>query len=208
MPFNRKNEEQPKEINLTPPPEMSRTEPVPKGENVIVEPQPGPIPDSPPVEFEPMPTGESKLSIRECAACGGQHADLEIHEYKHRTPVGTHWFICPTTGDPVGLTLVMMDGQNGLEVHERIVLSLIEAQKSDSYLSAIFRIDEGLVKLTRTTHNFPTGDFSKCLGLLKDDLERELQNAPTPLEAMQEAKPIAPKVNLFGGDTDAGGGAK
>jgi hypothetical protein len=78
--------------------------------------------------------------------------------------------------------------------------ALIESTfESGSYLVAIFQVTpERKVRLDRVSRSFPMVDFDSCVGLLKQDLDGEKAGAVTQRDAMTEAVPIAPVVDLFG----------
>lgn len=150
----------------------------------------------------PIDTTGQKLNVTNCPSCDAPHQDLEISSFNKHTPPWTHWFTCPSTGDPVPLTLVMVDPKSGIEVNNVIIRNLVHAQQRGAYMVSIFRIEDGQVKLDRTTFNFPTGDFVNCISLLKADLEREI--GPPQAVPLKDADDQAPLVNLFG---NPGGGS-
>lgn len=145
---------------------------------------------------EPVDTTGNVLQVHHCGSCDGIHENVPVHPYAKTTPPYTHWFICPTTRDPVPLTLVMMDGKRGIEINNAIIHALVQAQKTNAYMVVIYRVEDGLVKLSRTTQNFPTGDFDNSVKALKQDLDKEM-GVPAEMP-MREAPKPTPMVNLFG----------
>ena len=143
---------------------------------------------------KPLDTTGQKLNVTQCAACDGPHESLDVQSFKRLTPPWTHWFMCPSTNDPVPLCLVMKDAEQGIEVSSTIVSKLIQAQVTGSYLVAIVRRNDDKLQLDRVTHNFPTNDFAGAVKLLDDDLTKEV--GPPEAGTMQQARP-APLVNLF-----------
>jgi len=138
------------------------------------------------------------LDVRHCPACDGMHHRLPVNPFRRETPPWTHWYACPTTGDPVPLTLVMMSPDRGIEINNVLIRSLVTAQATNAYMVAVFRVQDGQIKLDRTTQNFPTGDFQNCVTLLRQDLDREI-GPPQQTIPMAAAVNPTPAINLFGG---------
>lgn len=145
----------------------------------------------------PMDTRGNVLDVRHCPVCDGMHNGLPVTAFAKQTPPWTHWFTCPTTGDPVPLTLVMMSPDRGIEINNVLIRALVHAQSTNAYMVAIFRVEDGQIKLDRTTHNFPTGDFVNCVTLLRQDLDREM-GPPQQTIPLQPAVNPNPVINLFG----------
>lgn len=146
---------------------------------------------------QPVDTRGNVLDVRHCPVCDGIHNGVPVTAFAKQTPPWTHWFTCPTTGDPVPLTLVMMSADRGIEINNVLIRALVHAQSTNAYMVAIFRVDDGQIKLDRTTHNFPTGDFVNCVTLLRQDLDREL-GPPQQTIPLQPSVNPNPVINLFG----------
>lgn len=137
-------------------------------------------------------TGQ-KLNIQNCFACDGSHQGVEIHTFATAAnQPWTHWYQCPTCGDPVPLMLVQRKAKL-VEVDNAIIHQLVEAQESGRYMVAIFR-PGGQLQLARTTQNFPIDQFSDAVGELQRNLDREV--GPPEQKPLERAAP-APLVNLF-----------
>ena len=156
---------------------------------------------SQPTEFAPAPTpvdtAGNVLDVRHCPVCDAIHNGVPVHAFTKQTPPWTHWYACPTTGDPVPLTLVMMSTDRGIEINNVLIRALVRAQSTNAYMVAVYRVEDGQIKLDRTTHNFPTGDFVNCVTLLRQDLDRETgpPQQSIPLQAAVNPNPV---INLFG----------
>ena len=48
---------------------------------------------------------EIRTKVERCARCGGNHELVTFRLFKEPPPDVTHWGTCPTTGDPILLTL-------------------------------------------------------------------------------------------------------
>lgn len=54
-----------------------------------------------------------------------------------------------------------------------MIEDLNRAVKSNSYMIAIWRVEDGVTHLDRHTMNFPYQDFYTAVKLLREDLEKE-----------------------------------
>ena len=153
---------------------------------------------------EPLP--EQQVSIHKCAACDNRHDVVELHEYGRIQPPFTHWYECPTLGDPVPVTIGMMGDGTGMELSGPTMQSLARAAKSGRWMAVVFYVedtDQGrMVKMETHTQRFPRSDFFEdgdhkgCLGLLREWCERDAGvQAP---QAMQPAKRPVPLRSLNG----------
>lgn len=144
------------------------------------------------------------VRIQECAACGASHADVALTEYNKKIGPFTHWYACPTLGDPCQLALLSLNGEDGIELSGPICAALTEAQFAGRYMVAIWFLDaEGKLRMHRICHRFPTidmlGDGTNpgVLGMLKSDLERECGGAQQPA-VMRPATAPKPLRDLLG----------
>jgi hypothetical protein len=142
------------------------------------------------------------LNVHQCAACDGQHENIEVHDYNRPQPPFTHWYMCPTLGDPVPIALAMLKEGQALELNGPICQALAEAQIAGRFMVAVFMIKDGQLLLRRTTHKFPTAEYFEskespgCLGTFKKNLEQET-GAQQPA-VMKEAASIKPLRELLG----------
>lgn len=144
---------------------------------------------------------QQRIKILECHACGGLHNDVEIHEYNHPCGSFTHWYSCPTSGDPVSLTISSGTGLESVSIPPDLMRKVREASRVNRYLACIFWVDESLPKddqlqHTQESNNFPTKDYLPCVRWL----EQQLLQAGGPLDnnTLPEATERGPIVSLFG----------
>ena len=82
--------------------------------------------------------------------------------------------------------------------HPGMLSSLKKAYKSGRTMVAMYFVDaEGVLRLHRYCHQFPTLDFPKTVQLLLDDIEKEV-GPPSVTEAMETATVVPQTVELFG----------
>lgn len=149
---------------------------------------------------------ELSVNVVECPACGQKHEALDIQSFKTASPPWTHWYTCPVNGDPVPITLDTK-GSVPIEVNNTIIQSLVKAQETGAYLTAVFRSKDGEVILERTSHQFPTtfeskdgksSTFDDVLSqLLRDDLRKDI-GPPPRKEPLAIADVKAEPIDLFG----------
>ena len=161
-------------------------------------------PPAEPLTGEPVVIeSDQRLSIAECPACDGKHAGLEIHQFNRPSGPFTHWFTCPSQGDPVPLSLMMLKDGEGFELNTKVCQAVAAAQMSGRYLIAVFYINhDNNLLLERTTHKFPPADFFESkeskgvMGLLRESLEMEV--GPQQPAKMKPAGKLSPLQSLLG----------
>lgn len=162
-------------------------------------------PPSEPLTGQPAPLSGQSVNIRQCPCCDGSHDGLDVREFAKSQGPFTHWFLCPTLGEPVSISLLMLSSGEGLELNGAVCQSIAKAQLSGRYLIAVFVISaEGKLELHRTSQKFPTGDFEECVNMLRKNLSSETGPAQ-PLQ-MQRGRPM-PLRTLMGA-LDPGGKAQ
>lgn len=134
------------------------------------------------------------VTVTECSSCGSRHDQMEIRRYTNPQPPFTHWFTCPTTGDPCQVSITSYQGQP-VSVAGEVLEMLAQAAVSGRYIVAVGRVEDGLIHSRRKSVNFPTGDNRIFIADLKKMLDAEL-DLPEERE-MERANPPA-RVNLFG----------
>lgn len=143
------------------------------------------------------------VRIQECSACGASHESVALTEYQKKVGPFTHWYVCPTLGDPCQVALLSLSGENGIELSGPICQALIEAQLAGRYMVAVWFIDqEGKLRLKRKDNRFPHtdmlphGEHPGALGMLKEQLEAECgQQQPQVMRTAETPKPLR---NLLG----------
>ena len=170
--------------------------------------------------------GGKKMRVALCGSCDGSHDDLRVRQYVKPQGPFTHYYMCPTTDDPVSLSMTMLDGGNGntaIEMDVDIMRQVLEALVAKRYMIAVWtvttepatnqpegeerRVDTTLSLLNPTWKDFPLGDpavnFSKAVELLEMFLVRrfgrplkDLHNTKLP-EA--DVMPMNPIATMFGG---------
>lgn len=98
----------------------------------------------------------------------------------------------------------MTEAPADLETAKTLSTAIERARTSGSYLVAVFHVTENhKLQLDRVSHNFPLVDFENCVKLLDEDLSGERDGLTQQREAMAQASPVAPVVNLFGSQPPA-----
>ena len=141
-----------------------------------------------------IPAGKV-VDFEECGSCGKSHSISAINKYSTPQPPYTHWYICPTTGDPCGASIV---SQNGKEqtINASVLSRLATAHACENFLVAICWVDNGKLKYTRQALSFPHRFFHDCAEHVRQDLESEV-GPPQPAEPMAIAPALQPVVNPF-----------
>jgi len=139
--------------------------------------------------------GNVVLDCHFCYACDAMHNALPLHAYKRSVPPWSHWYTCPTLGEPVSLTIVT-DGKGNVEIANSVLRSLADATRCGRYMVAIWYLDGGKIMMTRTTCEYPQGEFAASVRLLDSDLAKEA--GPALPTIMQPAGERRPTINLFG----------
>jgi len=140
------------------------------------------------------------LSIRiaKCPSCDGKHDKVECREFSVRRAAWTHWYTCPSTGDPVSV-LVEVEGGRLYEIDPTIIESLMQARKAGKFVVAVFRQEQAGENLWTThcvqhPHDFPTDHFAACVNLLREAFDKV---AGPPPKAEEPMKRGAPKPTLW-----------
>jgi hypothetical protein len=107
------------------------------------------------------------LQIVECYSCRQQHGAVELKAFAKPPEPWTHFYVCPTNGDPVPVALKMRNG-NAIEYLRKVVADLDTAQVRGRWLSAIFYIQEdGGVMLLHNQFDWPHKAFETAIDLFK-----------------------------------------
>lgn len=136
------------------------------------------------------------INIQECGGCGGRHEGLAVQEFSTPRLPWTHWFTCPTTKDPVSVSIIQ-EGDAQYAVDDDVVEQLCKATSTGRMLVGIFSVSEGKVAMWRhMTEGFPYVDLQRCVSMFSEDLAKL---GPPPAAEMETA-PLPPSVDLFQGD--------
>lgn len=149
------------------------------------------------------------VRVPRCAACGQQHDDVIVRPLATPQAPFTHWFSCPVNGDPVPLSILMVDDQTAVAVHNQILAAAVRCLLARRYMIAFFRVEQGKLTVEEVFDEFPNGDFGRAVGLmykhLLQRLDRKTLDVPLAdglLEASSAPMPTAvapaPRVRLFG----------
>lgn len=157
-----------------------------------------------PIEAEPLtgkpvdasPAG-NVMSIRDCPACGGIHSGLKITECNKPSVAGTHWYLCPTLGDPCFVTLAAAKAGEGLELDGKVCQMLARSQMAGQWIVAgAWMLPDGRFAYWRHSFKFPHFHFPELIKKFRENLEAEI--GPLQPEKMAEAGPLPPLANVFG----------
>jgi hypothetical protein len=184
---------------------------LPSHENVAADiaawrPIPGGIITSPELENIAPLTGApvdasqagNKMAINVCAACQGSHRDIDIHEFQTPQRPWTHWYTCPTLGDPCPVALAQMRNGEGMNLDGDVCQSLAAAQQSGQWLVAVFWIDEERrIQCRRSVNKLPLSDVPRIVQMFKDSCQEIIGGAAQP-EQMAEAPKLSPIMSLYG----------
>ena len=193
--------------------EPSQVWPVNQDAGTVIESPVEPLPESQ-RDYGPL-TGQSadvrqqNLSIRQCSACDGSHEEIKVTEYSRPAGPFTHWFMCPTTLDPVNLSLLALRSGEGLELNGALCQFLATAQIAGRYCVAVCWIDQdNKIQVAKSSWRFPTGDYFQTkdadgtehlgfLGSLKKLLEQEVgQSQPAVMQPANVPKPLRTLMGL------------
>ena len=128
------------------------------------------------------------LVIHDCYSCHERHDHVAVTPYRTDNSPWTHWYACPTNGDPVPMT-IQVKGENPVEVCRRIMRDVDEALAAGSLMSAIFYVGrDGKLKMRWMTDKFPFGYFDETSRLLA---EHNAKNGgiTKPVEPLPRAQP-------------------
>ena len=155
----------------------------------------------------------NEIRINECPRCGQAH-EVVVKAYRlspKRQPF-THWFTCPVTGDPASLNLTL---EGEVQLDQRVVVALAEAQSAGQYMAAIWWVKDGLLfRPFWLTANFPRGDVGPAIEALRKDMAGEMVDVLPPAQLTQAfLKPLqvvssvdAPKSQDVEDSDEAAGG--
>jgi hypothetical protein len=157
-----------------------------------------------------------EIKIAKCPSCGREHLNRPVTLLATPQPPFTHWYTCPETGDPVSMSLFMVDDQTAVAVPNQILQRVLRCLLSKRWMIACFRVEGGRVWLEPDPvlfHDFPNGDFGVSIGMLYDSIKRFLKTDVLGVPAgsglsehkitdvpMPPAPAAAHKVTLFGDD--------
>lgn len=137
------------------------------------------------------------MSINDCPACGGKHTDLIIKESNRPSAAGTHWYLCPTLGDPCFVTLAAVQTGEAIELDGPVCQALARAQMSGQWLVMVAHMQQdGSFRYNRMAFKFPHAKFEELIGHFSKDLGSEI--GPLQPAKMAEAGPLPSLVNVFG----------
>ena len=126
----------------------------------------------------------NRVRINDCPRCGQSH-EVEVTPYRlsqKRQPF-THWFPCPVTGDPASMNLTL---EGEVQLDQRVITALAEAQAAGQYMVAIWRVDVGqLFRPFWLTGNFPRGDVGPAIDMLRQDMSSEMVEVLPPAQLTQ-----------------------
>ncbi len=131
-------------------------------------------------------------SILNCFACGGQHEQIECAAFKQPNPPYTHWFMCPTAQEPVGIGLMMQPKPSDevIEIHHRALTDLAQAMKHPHLIGIATMVDD---RITATQHSFFPADkrivaADKIREAVYNSLPKPTQNEPLPKASPETLK--------------------
>lgn len=133
------------------------------------------------------------IRIHKCPSCDGKHDQVDCHEYAVRRAAWTHWYTCPSTGDPVSV-LVEVEGGKLYEIDPAIIETLMQARKAGKFVVAVFRQEQAGENLWNThcvqhPYDFPTDHFATCVNLLREAFDKVAGPPPKADEPMRRATP-------------------
>jgi len=161
--------------------------------------------------------GEGGLvfDVAECPVCGGEHSGITLNKYKGKS-CWSHWYDCPTIGDPVSVAISVDKGSYG-QAHKDMVGAMQRAsaagvgmlgfviwkQGRTLYLHRVrdaFPIEDleaGMKQLQSMPR--PEGDTTTWADLILMDLEKELGPPPKqPLPSVPRGT-VPKRITLFEG---------
>lgn len=158
----------------------------------------------------------STCNLKHCPSCDMKHDRLPIVAYAGSS-VWTHWAKCPTTGDPVSLSIVATAVENDemknaepLELDAEIMRFWERAVRSQRWLAAIWYLGppEGgsefaTIKLQKKAGNFPKPDYAKCLQMLRQLFQEDGADLGGA-ENMPQAPPLRDLIQAFGNNEPTG----
>lgn len=138
------------------------------------------------------------ISINDCPACHSGHVGLKITEYNAPRGPFTHWYLCPSLGDPCNISLAAMKNGQGMELDSDVCQALAIAQQAGRWMVAIWWIhDNGeTLSMVRPTYKFPIVEFEHAVRLLREKCQQEI--GPPQPDVMQAADHPQPLTKLFG----------
>ena len=143
----------------------------------------------------------SLVPIEKCPSCSGKH-ELPINTYSRQEP-WTHWFICPDSGDPVNLTL-LLDDKEPLQLHGELMQHIVKAHHSGEYFVAVFHWDKDAPRGEQCpkwfiNQHLPHIEFGGCLDWLKGELAKIVGPKDVPAIQIADRQDLERlPFNLFG----------
>jgi hypothetical protein len=135
-----------------------------------------------------------EINVQNCGSCDQQHRVMATEYMAGSTH--THWYLCPTTGDPVPLRMEI-EGERLHIVNTEFLGHMMTAEKAGSFMAALFWRDteDGRVVIRSVVlpHNFPMPHES--IRALREHLERDF--GPEDTQRLPSAGPLPPVVQLF-----------
>lgn len=152
---------------------------------------------------DPADVSIQNLTVHKCAACDGKHEAIQMREFTRPPHPFTHFYLCPTLGDPVPVALAMMHAGTAMELRGPVCQGLAAAQVCGRFMAVIFwHDDENKLRMYFHEEKFPMGDYFETadqkgvMGMLKQQLEA---NAGTlQQQAMRRAQTPKPLRDLLG----------
>jgi len=154
---------------------------------------------------------EKTIDLLECFSCGSKHEKIPLHEYNLPNPPWTHYFTCPTSGDPVSIATAEVAGKPTI-IHQDVANFLAVAKRAGHYLVAVFHkpeigsiTEQHPLKLSMRTEEFDLSWGETAWVMLRDELrkmrDQELGIDPVDENDYPRPTPIDPStlpgLNLF-----------
>ncbi len=104
----------------------------------------------------------------------GDPISVELHQYQRPVPPYTHWYMHPTTNEPVPVMVLdtSTEADPTLPTNE-VAQQLERAIRSGKYMVAIWSFADGPLSLYRMTQEFPREAFTECVAMLDKMLQAE-----------------------------------
>lgn len=145
---------------------------------------------------EIRPADVMEVTVSQCPSCKSHHGTTPVTRYLEERHPWTHYFSCPTTGEPVNVSVVFDEHGKIINLNSDLMQWIVEASRDGVYLASIWHLKNGLPVMRRQTKQFPTAHFQECWRQLQDNLSTEI--GPPPQQPMQRAPDPEPVANLFG----------
>lgn len=126
------------------------------------------------------------LQVLTCYSCGEKHDGVALHAFNKPAEPWSHWYSCPTNGDPVPLSVGFKD-ELPVEYPRRVIGDLDRAMQHGKFLAVIFYVDaKGVVYCQWNAQDFPHAAFEACQKLFAEQCAKN-GGLPAPLEPLPRA---------------------